>query len=311
MLLLPGQSNFAVQSESGNVRLRRADRAFHSWGIELCPFLTASCRLLSFPEVTVSFQYATEHRCAVVLRGPRLSDCITGTDPLVDGRPLLRCQPTVLAGHAEYEDAERTSEVVNELSAVVSQLLSRHPLIVRRRGEGLPFTNLVLLRGAGKRTHVPPFTWPPAATAEGALVTVRERQAAGERTTRGSAAFVVAPTAIIGGLALSLDMRRIHCAGATGDYRTDLCKKAEEAARALIDGPHSFGLLHVKVAPHRMLHLRCRCVRLNATARPNGAATGCSHGPTSCLLCRVRRWTTPVTTAAWRGKRSGLLTWTQ
>ena len=37
----------------------------------------------------MSVKYATEHRCGVVVRGPGLSDQISGTDPLKDNLPLL------------------------------------------------------------------------------------------------------------------------------------------------------------------------------------------------------------------------------
>ena len=43
-----------------------------------------SRKLPSFPEHTVAVKYATEHRCGVRVRGPRLTDTITGTDPLKD-----------------------------------------------------------------------------------------------------------------------------------------------------------------------------------------------------------------------------------
>ena len=33
-------------------------------------------------------KYATEHRCGIAVSGPRLSDDITGTDPLKDNLPL-------------------------------------------------------------------------------------------------------------------------------------------------------------------------------------------------------------------------------
>ena len=42
---------------------------------------------------TVLVRYATEHRCGVVIRGPHLSDAITGTDPLVNGKALVWCAP--------------------------------------------------------------------------------------------------------------------------------------------------------------------------------------------------------------------------
>lgn len=42
----------------------------------------------------MSVRYATEHRCGVVVRGPGLSDQISGTDPLKDNLPLqVGCRP--------------------------------------------------------------------------------------------------------------------------------------------------------------------------------------------------------------------------
>ena len=48
----------------------------------------AGLRLPSFPEHAVSVRYATEHRCGVAVRGPGLSDAISGTDPLRDNLAL-------------------------------------------------------------------------------------------------------------------------------------------------------------------------------------------------------------------------------
>lgn len=44
----------------------------------------------------VAVKYATEHRCGVRLRGPNLTDCIIGTDPLKDNLPLLKAIPLKL-----------------------------------------------------------------------------------------------------------------------------------------------------------------------------------------------------------------------
>jgi hypothetical protein len=42
----------------------------------------------------VAVQYAHEHRCGVRVRGPGMTDAITGTDPLKDALPLLEvCRP--------------------------------------------------------------------------------------------------------------------------------------------------------------------------------------------------------------------------
>ena len=59
-----------------------------------CHAFIAGISIPGFPEHVVSVQYATEHRCGVVLRGAGLSDAISGTDPLRDNLPLQ-----VPAGH--------------------------------------------------------------------------------------------------------------------------------------------------------------------------------------------------------------------
>lgn len=41
-------------------------------------------KLPSFPNHSVAVKYAIEHRCGVRVRGPGLTDTITGTDPLKD-----------------------------------------------------------------------------------------------------------------------------------------------------------------------------------------------------------------------------------
>jgi len=72
--------NFALlDPESGIVLRRRADREFRTWGRSLCDYLNEHIRLSRFPDYQVTFQYATEHRCGVRIRGPDLSDEISDT----------------------------------------------------------------------------------------------------------------------------------------------------------------------------------------------------------------------------------------
>jgi hypothetical protein len=77
---------------------------------------------------------------------------------------------------------------------------------------------------------------------------------------------MVAPTKIIAGLGLSLDIDILDAPGATGDYRTKLTSKAIAIAKALagdppqifvpgdenlrpgFDGGYDFGFLHIKVS---------------------------------------------------------------
>ena len=67
------------------VEKRRVDREFPAWGIPLCDALTG-IPIPDYPDHSIEVKYATEHRCSVKVSGPRLSNVITGNDPLKDNR---------------------------------------------------------------------------------------------------------------------------------------------------------------------------------------------------------------------------------
>ena len=169
---------------------------------------------------TVHVRYATEHRAGLLLRGTGLCDRVTGTDPLRDGRALLRSAP--LDGSAA---AAHTARVVNAVCDALRDALRRHPVNAARAVAGKPAATCLLLRGPGSALRERPFS---------------ERHAP-------YAAAAVAPTKIIAGLATSLGMRLLSVPGTTGDYRTDYGAKAAAAAAALVEAPGPlFLLLHVK-----------------------------------------------------------------
>ncbi|KAG6418183.1 hypothetical protein SASPL_120383 [Salvia splendens] len=199
------KSNFATLDEStGVVTSRRADRHFEEEGPVLCAALDG-LKLPSFPQYEVRVRYATEHRCGVVVKGPKLSGNISGTDPLKDNRLLLQAQPL-----DDSDEAKNTAVVINELSKEISRILVNHPVNARRVAEGKNIANLVLLRGCGIRIEVPSF-----------------------EKLHGLWPCMVAPTKIIAGLGLSLGIDILEAPGATGDYRTLLTSKATAIARAL------------------------------------------------------------------------------
>ncbi|XP_072996906.1 uncharacterized protein [Typha latifolia] len=199
------KSNFATLDENtGIVVSRRADRHFEEEGPILCAALDGM-KLPSFPEYEVRVRYATEHRCGVVVKGPKLSGNISGTDPLKDNRLLLKAEAL-----DDSEEAKNTAAVVNELSKEISRILVSHPLNAKRAAEGKNIANVVLLRGCGIRIEVPPF-----------------------EKKHGLSPCMVAPTKIIAGLGLSLGIDILEAPGATGDYRTLLTSKATAIARAL------------------------------------------------------------------------------
>lgn len=85
----------------------------------------------------------------MVVKGPKLSGNISGTDPLKDNRLLLQVQPL----DDSYE-AKNTADVVNELSKEISRILVAHPINAKRAAEGKSIANIVLLRGCGIRIEV-------------------------------------------------------------------------------------------------------------------------------------------------------------
>jgi len=214
------KSNFATLNPTTNiVESRRADRHFEHLGPTLCSHLTG-INLPSFPHHRVDVQYATEHRCGVRVRGPGLTDSITSTDPLKDNLPLLSATPT-----DDTKEAKMTAQLVNELSDQIHKALENHPINEERRRQGKPAANVVLLRGCGTLIEAPTFL---------------QRHALKP--------FLIAPTCIIAGLAMSLGFDIVKAKGATGDYHTNLQSKGQTLVDTFMkEGcDYTFGFIHVK-----------------------------------------------------------------
>ena len=136
--------NFSYINDSNNiVERRRVDREF-DWGIPLCDVLN-DMKIPGYEDFIVKCEYATEHRCGLKVRGKGLSSLITGTDPLKDNKELRKCE----AVDELDEEAIFTANLVNALSAEIRKLLGSHEINLRRKEQGLPYTNLLLLRGCG------------------------------------------------------------------------------------------------------------------------------------------------------------------
>jgi len=214
------KSNFATLDPTTNIVVsRRADRHFEHLGPTLCAFLTG-ISLPSFSQHRVDVQYATEHRCGVRVRGPGLTDNISSTDPLKDNLPLLEALPT-----DETKEAQMTAKLVNELSTQIHKALEPHPINEERRKQGKPVANVVLLRGCGTLIEAPTFY---------------------QRHQLNP--FLIAPTCIIAGLAMSLGFDIVKAPGATGDYQTNLKSKGQTLVDTFLKegSEYTFGFIHVK-----------------------------------------------------------------
>uniref|UniRef100_A0A7S3GE96 Metalloenzyme domain-containing protein n=1 Tax=Palpitomonas bilix TaxID=652834 RepID=A0A7S3GE96_9EUKA len=204
------KSNFAyIDTRTRVVEKRRADRNFEVEGPILCSALDGIA-IPGYPEVEVAVKYATEHRCGVRIRCPNMVDTITGTDPLRDSLPLVKCLPTTSMNDGKSIYA---CKVVEAVSAEFEKVLSAHPLNKKREEEGKNPANVVLLRGPGARLRVEPFT-----------------------TRYGWKGAMIAPTAIIAGIGITIGMDVFKPEGTTGDYSSDYSKKGDAAVQLLTKG---------------------------------------------------------------------------
>lgn len=101
--------------------------------------------------------------------------------------------------------------------------LSEHPLNKKRKEEGKPQANAVLMRGCGIKIEAESFDH-----------------------KYNTKAVSICPTAILAGLCLAIGIPREVVPGTTGDYHTNLMKKAEAAADLLYKRGYNFCFLHVK-----------------------------------------------------------------
>ncbi|EPY43270.1 phosphoglycerate mutase [Angomonas deanei] len=284
----------AGEDPTAFITFRRCDRDFTREGPILCEYLNDTVVDTDREGVPLPFvhrikvQYATEHRCGLSLTEGtpntaytknkydryldlegELSDYITGTDPLKDGRYLLRCKPKSNAdatkSERELRTAAYTSLVVERASQVITERLSAHPINEerrahnrqlferRQRGEKVDdeyknIANTILFRGAAKKGFVPLFS-----------------------VRHGLVADIIAPTCIIRGLGACCGMKAYtfptttttlnkeedpytHKGVATGDFYSDVTVKLDalreilnlEKNRPITKSKTNFVVLHVK-----------------------------------------------------------------
>jgi 2,3-diphosphopglycerate-independent phosphoglycerate mutase len=212
------KSNFSTIID-GVVKYRRCDRHFETEGPILCGYLDG-IKIPEYPEVDVSVVYATEHRCAVRIRAPGMSDRITGTDPIHDDKVLEKSRPIDKPGPTEQV---YTANVVNALSNALRNALEHHEINLDRIAHGKPPANVILLRGPGMRLNVQTFN-----------------------QRHNTKAFLIAPTAIIAGLGISVGLPIIKVEGATGDTESNYDAKALAAAQNLEGDQYDMGIIHMK-----------------------------------------------------------------
>jgi len=203
--------NFATVDRDMRVLDRRAGR-IKVGTVELAQSLDG----MMIEDVQVLFKAGTEHRAALVLRGPDLLPDVTDTDPHVEGEKVWEAK-------AEKAGAEKTAKILNEFSRIAHERLRTHPLNKEREEKGVVPANAVLIRGGGVFPH---------------LSSIEERY--------GMKSVVVAGVALIKGLCRAVGMEVAEVKGATGGLDTDMMAKAKAAMDAFVRA--DFVLVNVKAA---------------------------------------------------------------
>lgn len=129
--------NVATYDTDGNVSDRRAGRPADDEARRVVAKLRAA--LQPPAGVQIDLVVEKEHRVVLRLRGEGLEAAVSDTDPLVEGRPDLRCI-------ADEPGSERTAEVVNDFLAQAREILSDEPAL-----------NGFLARGFAAFTHIPGY----------------------------------------------------------------------------------------------------------------------------------------------------------
>lgn len=200
--------NFATVDRSMKVTDRRAGR-IRSGTDQLARALSG----MKIEDVTVLFKEGSEHRGALVLRGPGLDHRVSDVDP--------HDEVAVLEARALAPEAEKTARVLNEFVRRSHQVLAEHEVNVGRRANGLSPANILLPRGAGS---------------------IRELEPLSERY--GLRCAGVAGVTLVKGICRLVGMDVPDVAGATGGLDTDYKAKADSAMRLL--ETHDFVFVNVK-----------------------------------------------------------------
>lgn len=200
--------NFATVDQSMVVTDRRAGR-IKSGTDELAKALSG----VMVEDVQVFFKEGSEHRGALLLRGPGLDPRVSDADPHRESK--------VLESRALAPEAEKTARVLNEFVRMSHDVLSRSPVNAERRGQGLPVANIVLPRGAGALGELEPMP-----------------------RMYGARCAAVAGVTLVKGLCRLVGMDVVEVPGATGGLDTDYKAKGDAAVRAL--ATHDFVFMNIK-----------------------------------------------------------------
>lgn len=210
------RGNFATVDEKMIVIDRRAGRIHE--GTKL---LSEALNQMVLADGTqVITKELTEHRIAVVLRGPGLSDAVSGSDPGTAAEGEAVRIPEALD---QSPEALKTANNLQEFTVKAYEILKDLPFNKEREAKGLLPANIILTRGAGQKTRMPSLK---------KLYNLKAACIAGDKT--------------VGGIAEMAGMDYYYRTSFTGSFDTDLLGKADVALDLLNNKGYDWVVLHIK-----------------------------------------------------------------
>ena len=123
---IAARCNFASADENGFIIDRRAGRISTEKCVEICNILSDNIKEID--NIKIMIKAGIQHRFVVILKGKGLSEKITDSDPLTEGKEPLKVK-------AITEEAEYTAEIVNrfyhEARKVIKDLRPANSLLMR------------------------------------------------------------------------------------------------------------------------------------------------------------------------------------
>jgi 2,3-bisphosphoglycerate-independent phosphoglycerate mutase len=152
--------NFATVDENMRIIDRRCGRSLTNEEAKILEEAINKNIILESHKAEFQFKSTIGHRGVLLIRskeGP-LSDNITNTDPAykkVHGLGIAVLKPENKIALCEpldnSEEAKRSADLINEFTIKTYKLLKDHPLNIKRKNEGKPMANAILLRDAGSK----------------------------------------------------------------------------------------------------------------------------------------------------------------
>ena len=191
----------SAATDAGRVTDRRAGRISGTAPLASDPGTVSTSRLSASGSGS-SRAPATGQPCSV---GDGLGDKVSSNDPKRDG-----ARPPAIRPCTDDPADEKTAEACNEFIRQSHDILSRHPMNVRRMEEGLAPGNLLLIRGAGKMGAFPQFS-----------------------SRYGLSGSVISAATLIAGIGKVVGLEHIPVPGTTGSVDSDLDAKVKAALAEL------------------------------------------------------------------------------